>query len=124
MTDVERMRDALEWLNSIRWNHGERIREHVEALLSHFPVPQVRDGAGRDSVLEEAAKVVDARKERWRLECEDATEKFAKAMYLRGVHDGLKHGPIVTRWDIPPHLIRDWIKDTGIALSPPSRDGK
>jgi hypothetical protein len=61
---------------------------------------------------------------RWRLECEDATEKFAKAMYLRGVHDGLKHGPIVTRWDIPPHLIRDWIKDTGIALSPPSRDGK
>ena len=47
-------------------------------------------------------------------------ERFAKAMYERGVRDGLKHGPIVTKWDIPPHLLDDFIKDAqSAALSVP-----
>jgi hypothetical protein len=105
MTDVERMRDALQ--------------EMVDAFDY---IPLTGDFERRRAARAKAQTALHS-PERSAARS-DATEKFAKAMYLRGVHDGLKHGPIVTRWDIPPHLIRDWIKDTGIALSPPSRDGK
>lgn len=30
------------------------------------------------------------------------TNEALKWMYSKGVHDGLKHGPIVSRWDPPP----------------------